>query len=123
MQEQFEWRRGRTMVYKCFYHLVLTPKYRRDVFTQAMLEGLEPLMKETCEQMGGELLEFGAEEDHSIGEPRIRLMEAGQGRAKPERSDALTRWNQAYARGWLMARQFWVINHAKLRLPSCLVST
>ncbi len=59
----------------------------------------------------------------AIGEPRIRLMEAGQGRAKPERSDALTRWNQAYAKGWLMARQFWAINHAKLRLPSCLVST
>jgi len=47
-----------------FYHLVLTPKYRRNVFTQAMLDGLEPIMRETCEQMGGELLEFGAEDDH-----------------------------------------------------------
>ena len=65
MQDQFEWRKGRTTVFKCFYHLVLTPKYRRNVFTHAMLEGLEPVIGETCEQMGGELLEFGAEDDQS----------------------------------------------------------
>jgi putative transposase len=29
-----------------------------------MLIDLEPLMRQTCEQMGGELLEFGAEDDH-----------------------------------------------------------
>lgn len=64
MQEEFNWRRGRTTTYKCFYHLVLTPKYRKNVFTIGMLETLEPLIKETCEQMGGELFEFGAEDDH-----------------------------------------------------------
>lgn len=29
-----------------------------------MLDGLGAVMRETCEQMGGELLEFGAEDDH-----------------------------------------------------------
>jgi len=29
-----------------------------------MLDGLEPVMRETCKQMGGELLEFGAKDDH-----------------------------------------------------------
>lgn len=64
MQDQFNWRRGRTTVHKCFYHLVLTPKYRRDVFTASMLDGLNQVMKETCIQMGGELLEIGAEDNH-----------------------------------------------------------
>jgi putative transposase len=64
MQDEFDWRKGRTAVFKCFYHLVLTPKYRRDVFTLNMINALKPLIKETCEQMGGELLEFGAEDNH-----------------------------------------------------------
>jgi putative transposase len=64
MQDINQFRRGRTTISKCFYHLVLTPKYRRDVFTTAMLKDLEALMQETCEQMGGELIEFGCEDDH-----------------------------------------------------------
>ncbi len=64
MQHEYDWRKGRTTVFKCFYHLVLTPKYRRNVFTSAMLESLESIMRETCNQRGGEMLEMGAEDDH-----------------------------------------------------------
>jgi putative transposase len=64
MQDEFNWRKGRTAVFKCFYHLVLTPKYRRDVFTLNMINTLKSLIKETCEQMGGEMLEFGIEDNH-----------------------------------------------------------
>lgn len=64
MQDVFNWRLGRTTVSKCFYHLVLTPKYRREVFTSEILAALEPVICETCAQMGGELLAFGAEADH-----------------------------------------------------------
>ncbi len=64
MQEEFDFRRGRTAVFKCFYHLVLTPKYRREVFTLEMINTLKPLIKETCEQMDGEMLEFGIENNH-----------------------------------------------------------
>ncbi len=61
---EFDWRTGRTCIYKCFYHLVFSPKYRKGVFTSEMLERLEVVMGETCEQMGGELVEFGGERDH-----------------------------------------------------------
>lgn len=60
----FEWRTGRTCVFKCHYHLVFSPKYRKKVFTAAMLSRLHEVLQETCEQMGGALLEFGCERDH-----------------------------------------------------------
>jgi putative transposase len=43
---------------------VFTPKYRRDVFVSDMLSRLQFVFKETCEQMGGELIEFGCEDNH-----------------------------------------------------------
>ena len=100
------------------YHFVFITKFRRKILTSEMLVFLEDNLRRLCEKWGGRLVEFNGERDHATGAPRIRLMEAGQGRAKPERSDALMRWNRAYAKGWLMARQFWAINHAELRLPS-----
>ena len=39
-------------------------KYRRDVFTVEMLSSTKMVIKETCEQMECELLEFGGEGDH-----------------------------------------------------------
>lgn len=61
---EFDWRTGRTCVFKCFYHLVFVPRYRRKVFTAEMLDRLEAVYRESCEQMGGELIEFGGEDDH-----------------------------------------------------------
>ncbi|MCK7546058.1 IS200/IS605 family transposase [Marinobacter bryozoorum] len=64
MSNDYDWRTGRTCHYKLHYHLVFTPKYRRKVFTDAMLTRLEAVFRETCEQMDGELLEFNGESDH-----------------------------------------------------------
>ena len=60
----YEWRTGRSCVYKNNVHLVFVTKYRRDVFTKEMLERLEVIITETCQQMDCELIEFGGEHDH-----------------------------------------------------------
>jgi len=64
MVEEFSWRTGRSCIFKHFVHLVFVTKYRRNVFTNEMLEQLERVFRETCLQMGAELLKFGAEGDH-----------------------------------------------------------
>lgn len=38
--ENYEWRTGRSCLYKNFYHLVFVTKYRRDVFTEKILQRL-----------------------------------------------------------------------------------
>lgn len=60
----YEWRTGRSCVYKNHAHLVFVTKYRRNVFTRAMLDRLSVILAETCLQMDCELLEFGGEDDH-----------------------------------------------------------
>ena len=62
--ENYEWRTGRSCVYKNFYHLVFVTKYRRGVFTTEMLERMNFIFKSTCNQMECELLEFNGEDDH-----------------------------------------------------------
>jgi putative transposase len=47
---------------KC--HLVLTPKYRRKIFTQPMLTRLEEIFKTLMEKWEGRLIEFNGEVDH-----------------------------------------------------------
>ena len=59
-----EWRHGRTCVFKLQVQLVFVTKYRRPVFTKRILNRLAAILRETCEQMGGELLEFNGEHDH-----------------------------------------------------------
>ena len=55
----YDWRTGRSCIFKNNVHLVFVTKYRRGVFTKEMLERTEAIMKETCEQMDCELLEYG----------------------------------------------------------------
>jgi len=62
--KKYDWRTGRSCVYKIQLHLVFVTKYRRGVFSQEMLNRLEIIFKETCSQMGGSLLEFNGEDDH-----------------------------------------------------------
>lgn len=59
-----EWRTGRSCLFKNNVHLVFVTKYRRGVFTKAMLVRAKEIMEETCKQMDCELLEFGGEDDH-----------------------------------------------------------
>lgn len=110
MSEELNWRKGRTTVCKCFYHLVLTPKYRRNVFTQAMLDDLEPLLKETCEQMGGELLEFGAEDDHlhlMLSIPPSKAISNFVGKLKGKSSYHLRKHHWEAVKSKLWGEHFW----------------
>jgi putative transposase len=61
---EFAWRTGRYCLYKNFVHLVFVTKYRRGVFDEAMITRLHAVFRETCEQMGCELIEFNGEDDH-----------------------------------------------------------
>lgn len=45
-------------------HLVFVPKYRRAVFTDAMLTHTEQTMREVCADLAVELVEFNGETDH-----------------------------------------------------------
>ena len=65
MNNLFDWRTGRHCVFKNTVHLVFITKYRRDVLTDQMLKRIEELLKETCEQMDCELIEFNGEHDHT----------------------------------------------------------
>lgn len=51
-------------IYNLKYHLVLVTKYRRRVFTSAMLTDLESKMRELSEKWGVQVIEFGGEADH-----------------------------------------------------------
>ena len=51
-------------MYKNHVHLVFVTKYRRGVLSIEMLDRLQALFRETCEQMQSELVEFGGEDDH-----------------------------------------------------------
>jgi len=62
--QDYDWRTGRSCVYKNHYHFVFVTKYRRGVFTKEMLKMMEHIFKQTCEQMECELLEFNGEADH-----------------------------------------------------------
>jgi putative transposase len=64
MKENFLWRTGRSCIFKNFIHLIFVTKYRRDVFTAEMLDRLQDIFLETCEQMEVELIEFAGEDDH-----------------------------------------------------------
>jgi putative transposase len=64
MRSLSEIRHGRHCVFKNFMHLVFVTKYRRDVITEPMLKRMEELLRETCEQMECELIEFNGEDDH-----------------------------------------------------------
>ncbi len=45
-------------------HLVFVTKYRRKVFTAAMLTYCETIMREVCTDLGADLVEFNGEADH-----------------------------------------------------------
>lgn len=57
-------RRGRHCVFKMHVHLVFVTKYRRGVFTKAILDDLRVLFDSVCTDFEAELVEFDGEEDH-----------------------------------------------------------
>jgi putative transposase len=80
------------------------------VFTHAMLEGLEPVIGETCEQMGGELLEFGAEDDHlhlMLSIPPAKAISNFVGKLKGKSSYYLRKNHWEDVRKKLWGEHFW----------------
>lgn len=51
-------------LYRLKYHLVLVTKYRRECFTEAMLQRLEMICREQCAKWEIALDEFGGKSDH-----------------------------------------------------------
>lgn len=52
------------IVYSCKYHVVFCPKYRRSVLINGVDVRLKEWMKETCNQLGVEIIEMEIVPDH-----------------------------------------------------------
>ncbi len=57
-------RRGRRCVFLMHVHLVFVTKYRREVFTKAILDDLRSIFTRVCADFEAELVEFDGEDDH-----------------------------------------------------------
>ena len=64
MEEYTSVRHGRHCVFKMHVHLVFVTKYRRGVFTKEILNDLQSIFKEVCDDFEAELVEFDGEDDH-----------------------------------------------------------
>lgn len=57
-------RQGRHCVFNLHVHLVFVTKYRRGVFTKAILDDLRGIFASVCADFEAELVEFDGEDDH-----------------------------------------------------------
>jgi putative transposase len=57
-------RRGRTCVFGMHVHLVFVAKYRKAVFTKAILKELSEIFQNVCKDFEATLVEFEGENDH-----------------------------------------------------------
>lgn len=59
-----EIRTGRYCVFALHVHLVFVTKYRRRVFTKAILDAMRPIFEKVCSDFEASLVEFDGEDDH-----------------------------------------------------------
>ena len=64
MKKSSEIRSGRHCVFNMHVHLVFVTKYRRNVFSQAILKDLRSIFDSVCKDFEAELVEFDGESDH-----------------------------------------------------------
>ena len=64
MNKSNDIRHGRHCVFNLHIHLVFVTKYRRYVFTKAVLEDLKEIFASVCQDFEAELVEFDGEKDH-----------------------------------------------------------
>ena len=64
MKKNNDIRHGRHCVFLMHIHLVFVTKYRRDVFTQEILNDLRIIFASVCKDFESELIEFNGEDDH-----------------------------------------------------------
>ena len=57
-------RQGRHCVFRMHVHLVFVTKYRRGVFTKAILDDLRVIFANVCSDFESELVELDGEDDH-----------------------------------------------------------
>ena len=118
----YEWRTGRSCVYKNHVHLVFVTKYRRNVFTRVMLNRLKEICSETCEQMDCSLLEFGGEHDHVhmmvAAHPKIAVANL-VGKLKGKSSYVLRKEYWSTIKKKLWGTHFWSPSYRKRCQPGC----
>ena len=64
MSTDNDYRRGRHCVFAMHVHLVFVTKYRRRVFTKAMLDDMRDIFASVCTDFEAELVEMDGEDDH-----------------------------------------------------------
>jgi len=64
MSNDHEIRQGRHCVFKMHVHWVFVTKYRRGVFTKAILEDLQGIFASVCVDFEAKWVEFDGEDDH-----------------------------------------------------------
>ncbi len=64
MNSQDDIRHGRHCVFNLHVHLVFVARYRRNVFTKAILSDMEKIFAKVCKDFEAELIEFDGEDDH-----------------------------------------------------------
>lgn len=64
MNDDNDIRRGRHCVFMMHAHLVFVTKYRRGVFTKAILDDLRAMFDKVCNDFETQLIEFDGEDDH-----------------------------------------------------------
>lgn len=64
MNKSNDIRHGRHCVFNLHIHLVFVTKYRRSVFTKAVLEDLKEIFASVSQDFEAELVEFDGEKDH-----------------------------------------------------------
>lgn len=64
MNKSNDIRHGRHCVFNLHIHLVFVTKYRRSVFTKAILEDLKEIFASVCQDFEAELVEFDGEKDY-----------------------------------------------------------
>lgn len=64
MSEDNTIRKGRRCVFKLHVHLVFVTKYRKKVFTKAVLDDMKAIFIKICGDFEAELTEFDGEVDH-----------------------------------------------------------
>ena len=64
MNKSNDIRHGRHCIFNLHIHLVFGTKYRRSVFTKAVLEDLKEIFASVCQDFEAELVEFDGEKDH-----------------------------------------------------------
>ena len=64
MSDENDFRRGRHCVFVMHVHLVFVTKYRRQVFTKAVLDDARTIFASVCADFGAELVEMDGEDDH-----------------------------------------------------------